>query len=134
MTTTYVVKICLCVRFQVLTAASMMFRVVFWDVLPCKMIVDRRFKGAYCLHHQGSLMMEAVRTSAAAWLLWSRVPIPLRAWMFVSCVGRGLCVGPITRPEKSYRVCIIVGYQETLVTEKNLRSEEIPKKHSTDGG
>jgi hypothetical protein len=27
------------VRFQVLTAASMMFRIVFWDVLPCKMIV-----------------------------------------------------------------------------------------------
>jgi len=41
------------VRFQVLTAASMMFRVVFWDVLPCKMIVYRRFRGAYCLHHQG---------------------------------------------------------------------------------
>jgi hypothetical protein len=28
------------VRFQVLTAASMMFRIVFWDILPCKMIVD----------------------------------------------------------------------------------------------
>jgi hypothetical protein len=41
------------VRFQVLTAASMMFRVVFWDILPCKMIFDRRFRGAYCLHHQG---------------------------------------------------------------------------------
>jgi hypothetical protein len=27
------------VRFQVLTAASMMFRIVFWDVLPCKMII-----------------------------------------------------------------------------------------------
>jgi hypothetical protein len=27
-------------RFQVLTAASMMFRVVLWDILPCKMIVD----------------------------------------------------------------------------------------------
>jgi hypothetical protein len=31
----------------------MMFRVVFWDILPCKMNVDRRFRGAYCLHHQG---------------------------------------------------------------------------------
>jgi hypothetical protein len=30
-----------------------MFRIVFWDVLPRKMIVDRRFRGAYCLHHQG---------------------------------------------------------------------------------
>jgi hypothetical protein len=28
------------VRFQVLTAASMMFRVVFWDMLPCKMITS----------------------------------------------------------------------------------------------
>jgi hypothetical protein len=26
------------VRFQVLTVASMMFRVVVWDILPCKMI------------------------------------------------------------------------------------------------
>jgi hypothetical protein len=28
------------IRFQVLTAASMMFRAVFWVILPCKMIVD----------------------------------------------------------------------------------------------
>jgi hypothetical protein len=26
------------VRFQVLTAASMKFRIVFWDVLPCKIL------------------------------------------------------------------------------------------------
>jgi hypothetical protein len=38
---------CSHVRFQVLTAASMKFRIVFWDVLPCKI----------------SLMMEAARTS-----------------------------------------------------------------------
>jgi hypothetical protein len=38
------------VRFQVLTAASMMFRAVFWVILPCRIIVDRRFRGAYCLH------------------------------------------------------------------------------------
>jgi hypothetical protein len=30
-----------------------MFRAVFWVVLPCKMIVDWRFRGTYCLHHQG---------------------------------------------------------------------------------
>jgi hypothetical protein len=34
------------VRFQVLTAASMKFRIVFLDVLPCKIIVDRRFSGS----------------------------------------------------------------------------------------
>jgi hypothetical protein len=32
---------------------GIMFRIVFWDVLPCKIVVDRRFRGAYCLHHQG---------------------------------------------------------------------------------
>jgi hypothetical protein len=41
------------VRFQVLTAASMKFRIVFWDILPCKIIVD----------NSPSLMMEAVCTS-----------------------------------------------------------------------
>jgi hypothetical protein len=41
------------VRFQVLNAASMNFR-VFWDVAPRSIIgVDRRFRGVYCLHQQG---------------------------------------------------------------------------------
>jgi hypothetical protein len=31
----------------------MKFRIVFWDVLPCRIIVDRRFRGKCCLHHQG---------------------------------------------------------------------------------
>jgi hypothetical protein len=43
----------LLVRFQDLTAESMKFRFVFWDVLPCKIIVDRRFRGTCCLHYQG---------------------------------------------------------------------------------
>jgi hypothetical protein len=41
---------------------------VFWNISPCSHVeVDRRFRGAYCLHHQGDsvivLIMEAVRTS-----------------------------------------------------------------------
>jgi hypothetical protein len=40
----------------------LMFIIVFLHVLPCKIIVDRRFRDAYCLHHS-SLMMEEVRTS-----------------------------------------------------------------------
>jgi hypothetical protein len=30
----------------------MKFRFVFWDVLPCKIIVDRRFRDTCCLHNQ----------------------------------------------------------------------------------
>jgi hypothetical protein len=38
--------------------AKHMFRIVFWDVLPCKIIVDRRFRGAYTI-----IPDDAVRTS-----------------------------------------------------------------------
>jgi hypothetical protein len=56
------------VGFQVLTAASMKFRFVFWDVMPRKIIVDRRFRDTCCLHHNGdesliALMMVAAHTS-----------------------------------------------------------------------
>jgi hypothetical protein len=33
-------------------AASMKMR-SFWDIAPCSFGVDRRFRAAYCLHHQG---------------------------------------------------------------------------------
>jgi hypothetical protein len=62
-------------RFQVLTAASMMFRAVFWVVLPCKKIVDRRFRGTCCLHHQGgrSRATEGSRFSRSRVTRWSVV-------------------------------------------------------------
>jgi hypothetical protein len=40
------------------------------------------------------------RRFAAAWLLGS--------WVVLSCVGRGLCDGLITRLEESYRMCLSV--------------------------
>jgi hypothetical protein len=42
-------------RFQVLTAASMMFRVVFWVILPLKRRSTIILYGSisHCLHHQG---------------------------------------------------------------------------------
>jgi hypothetical protein len=42
-----------CEMSQNIRKQKLLFRIVFWDVLPCKMIVDRRFRGAYCVHHQG---------------------------------------------------------------------------------
>jgi hypothetical protein len=31
---------------------------VFWDVAPCSLLdIDRRFRGAYCLHHQGDALI-----------------------------------------------------------------------------
>jgi hypothetical protein len=38
---------CKIVRFQVLTAASMMFSAFFWVVLPCKFIVEKHFTRQY---------------------------------------------------------------------------------------
>jgi hypothetical protein len=37
---------------------------VFWVEALCSLVeVYQRFRGSYCLHHQGALMMEAARTS-----------------------------------------------------------------------
>jgi hypothetical protein len=41
------------VRFQALTAASMK-KTAFWDTAPCSLTqLDRRFRCAECLQHQG---------------------------------------------------------------------------------
>jgi hypothetical protein len=41
------------VRFQVHTTGNMNTR-AFWDIAPCSLVgVDRRFRSAYRLHHQG---------------------------------------------------------------------------------
>jgi hypothetical protein len=50
-------------RFQVLLATSMKM-VVFWVFAPCSLMdIDQRFRGVYCLHNQGALVMEAVSCS-----------------------------------------------------------------------
>jgi hypothetical protein len=44
----------------------MKFR-IFWDVAPCSHVeVDWRFRGAYCLHHQGSTHLW--NRSTSTWL------------------------------------------------------------------
>jgi hypothetical protein len=41
------------VRFEVLTAMSMDVA-AFWNVALCSLVdVQKHFRGAYCLHHQG---------------------------------------------------------------------------------
>jgi hypothetical protein len=33
--------------------------IIFWEVAPCSMVeVYRRFRGVYCLHHHGALMID----------------------------------------------------------------------------
>jgi hypothetical protein len=50
-------------RYQVLRAASMKI-ITFCDIAPRSLGVNRRFRGACCLHNQGDdRMMETVRTA-----------------------------------------------------------------------
>jgi hypothetical protein len=43
-----------CVRVQVIMAVSMEMGRAFWDMAPCSLVrLDRRFRDAYCPHHQG---------------------------------------------------------------------------------
>jgi hypothetical protein len=49
--TTRVYNVCVCGNCDKLLQTKM---ADFWDVAPCSLIdTDRRFRGAYCLHHQG---------------------------------------------------------------------------------
>jgi hypothetical protein len=57
--------------------------------------------------------------SAAVWLLGSWVWIPLREWIFVSCVycvGTCLCDDLIALTEESHRLCVSVSDIETSTT------------------
>ena len=60
------------------------------------------------------------RGSAAACLLGLPVRIPPGAWLFIFCKCyvfsvRGLCVGSIPRPEKSYRVSVYVSQSLSVI-------------------
>ena len=86
------------------------------------------------------------RGSAAVRLLELRVRIPPGAWMSVCCdccisSGRGLCSGPIPRPEEFYRVSYVwvwpcatatlyaskgVGIRGQTKSGKNLRGSPFP--------
>jgi hypothetical protein len=81
------------------------------------------------------------RRSADDRLLGSWVRIPPGAWIFVSYTvfvlsGRGLCDGPIPRPEKSYRLwCVFQCDQVKIKThytyceQVGRRGEDYEKKH-----
>jgi hypothetical protein len=62
----------------------MMFTAVFWVILPCKMIVDRRFRGAYCLHHQGSSLKTALNERYRSQLLQRNLILDDLGWRSVS--------------------------------------------------
>jgi hypothetical protein len=69
------------------------------------------------------------RRSADVWLLGLQVGIPVEdmevcllcVYVVLSCVGRGLCDGLITRPEESYRVCQSVCDQEASVQRRTAQ-------------
>jgi hypothetical protein len=43
---------------------GMLKMTAFRDIAPCRLTeVDRRFRGAYYLHNEGTLMVEAVHSS-----------------------------------------------------------------------
>jgi hypothetical protein len=47
---------------------------VFWDVATCGLVdSDRRFRGAYCLHHQG----DKLEYGSWCFSLWRRVVLRL---------------------------------------------------------
>jgi hypothetical protein len=75
------------------------------------------------------------RRSAAERLLWSWFRIPPGAWIFVSCtvfvlLGRGLCDGPIPRPEEPYRLRCVLECDQAKIKKKTLYTycEQVGRK------
>jgi hypothetical protein len=111
------------VRFQVLTAASMKIGAL-WDIAPCSLVgVDRRFRGAYCLNHQGhhpettrcyipegshiQHFLHSLISRPSDRGLESRLRLGCLSSYFciaLSCVGRDLWDELITHVKKSYQV------------------------------
>jgi hypothetical protein len=60
----------------------MKFRIFFWDVLPCKIIVDRRFRGTYCLHLWWSTIILHRSTSQKTILIF--ILAAVRTWNLTS--------------------------------------------------
>jgi len=72
------------------------------------------------MNHSETLKQDTISVAdssdrAVARLLELRVRLPLLTQMYVRCEccvlsGRGLCDGPITYPEESYRFYLLSGY------------------------
>jgi hypothetical protein len=88
------------VRFQVLTAASMKFRFVFWDVLPCKIIVDRRF----------ALLLQPERTNVGRQLFNPAVHPRRQIWTSDWLIFVTDCIY-IVGSSKFFKDRIAVGYR-----------------------
>jgi hypothetical protein len=68
----------------------------------------------------------------ACYLLELRVRIPPRPWVSVYCEcfrlsGIGLCGGPITRPEESYRVQLVFVFVCVMINPRECAARSIPK-------
>jgi hypothetical protein len=80
-----------------------MFRIVFWDVLPCKMIVDRRFRGAYCLNHQAWMSAFTLAYYAKEFIYFSRT---FTFKIFSSNTLLALCLETLNFIERRSRMVI----------------------------
>jgi hypothetical protein len=73
------------------------------------------------------------RRPAAERLLGSWDRIPPGAWMFVSCTvfvlsGRGLCDGPIPRPEESYRLWCVFECDQVKIKTLYTYCEQVGRR------
>jgi hypothetical protein len=51
----------------------MKFRIVFWDVLPCKIIVDRRFRGAHIPEDNSEILLQASKQIILLTIMYTKL-------------------------------------------------------------
>jgi hypothetical protein len=103
-----------------------MFRVVFWDILPCKMIVDRRFRGAYCLHHQGWFCLLGCprRQLWTVLQVFTEVKKQQKTGICNNCIVN-MKVTRRWRPSELYAACIIRAMKAVCTSETSVNSETV---------
>jgi hypothetical protein len=68
----------------------MMFRAVFWVILPCKMIVENHYQGQFCLH---SYKVSGLMPNADDGI--REVGIAMNRWM-MECCSIAACLEGLT--------------------------------------
>jgi hypothetical protein len=110
-------KIC-GVRYKVLTTASMKMT-FFWDVALCSLVyVDRRFRSAHCLHHQGDRGLSVQNESRAG------EPLIVRRWRSAQLpTVTKRAIGVESYGNSYYPVCSLASVIKTVIwpTEQKSR-------------
>jgi hypothetical protein len=100
----------------------MMFRIVFWDVLLCKMIVDHRFTRQYIPEDNASFIFELLCT-VLIFISSFVLPCPATGEMFYFCV---VSITKLESPVRAFPAVSCKSWHRTLQLQENGENSIFP--------